>query len=186
MTCLISRAVCTTHDHRYALHPSGLQGSMQRSIAHPIPQLLRSVRPCAYGSIPTEAAAAVQPTIRRQTVDYTLLAASVHELQAWMPAKIEQVHFVASADRTEHAPLLLRCAQGDHLICRHYSHNTQVVQFDRSAIALRLRTLQDSTYLHMSWDPSAARIHLGSPPPRGATSEAYSFGTCPERRSIAA
>ena len=42
----------------------------------------------------------------------------------------------------------------------------QVYQRDRFTIALGLRTLTTKPWLTISWHPEAARIHLGTPPPR--------------------
>lgn len=41
-----------------------------------------------------------------------------------------------------------------------------VYQLDRHTISLGLRTLEQKGWLTISWHPQAARIHLGSPPPR--------------------
>ncbi|AFY59574.1 NFACT family protein [Synechococcus sp. PCC 6312] len=41
-----------------------------------------------------------------------------------------------------------------------------VYQLDRYTIFLGLRTLEQKGWLTISWHPQAARIHLGSPPPR--------------------
>lgn len=41
-----------------------------------------------------------------------------------------------------------------------------VYQWDRHRISLGLRTLEEKGWLTISWHPQAARIHLGSPPPR--------------------
>ncbi|MDS3859357.1 NFACT RNA binding domain-containing protein [Thermosynechococcaceae cyanobacterium BACA0444] len=41
-----------------------------------------------------------------------------------------------------------------------------VYQLDRHTLALGLRTLDQKGWLTISWHPQAARIHLGSPPPR--------------------
>ena len=42
----------------------------------------------------------------------------------------------------------------------------QVYQRDRYTIAIALRTLKGRGWLEVSWHPQAARIHIGSPPPR--------------------
>jgi predicted ribosome quality control (RQC) complex YloA/Tae2 family protein len=42
----------------------------------------------------------------------------------------------------------------------------QVYQRDRYTIAIALRTLKSRGWLEVSWHPQAARIHIGSPPPR--------------------
>lgn len=42
----------------------------------------------------------------------------------------------------------------------------QVYQRDRYTIAIALRTLEGRDWLEISWHPQAARIHIGSPPPR--------------------
>jgi predicted ribosome quality control (RQC) complex YloA/Tae2 family protein len=42
----------------------------------------------------------------------------------------------------------------------------QVYQRDRFTISLGLRTLKTRPWLTISWHPEAARIHLGSPPPK--------------------
>ena len=140
VTCLTSRALHLTRDDSYALRPFCSHARLHERVDHTVLQLRKPWQVRAHGS--TTAEAVPPKKARRQTVDYTLLAACVHEMQAWRPAKVEQV-----------------------------------VQYDRSAVSLRLRTLEDSGFLHLSWDPSSARIHLGGPPSRGAPSEAYSFGT---------
>ena len=42
----------------------------------------------------------------------------------------------------------------------------QVYQRSRHTIAIALRTLKGRGWLEVSWHPQAARIHIGSPPPR--------------------
>lgn len=42
----------------------------------------------------------------------------------------------------------------------------QVFQCDRFTISMALRTLQSRGWLEISWHPQAARLHIGSPPPR--------------------
>jgi predicted ribosome quality control (RQC) complex YloA/Tae2 family protein len=42
----------------------------------------------------------------------------------------------------------------------------KVYQRDRYTIAIALRTLKSRGWLEISWHPQAARIHIGSPPPR--------------------
>ncbi len=42
----------------------------------------------------------------------------------------------------------------------------QVYQRDRYTIAIALRTLKGRGWLEVSWHPQAARIHIGTPPPR--------------------
>ncbi|MEO1430660.1 MAG: NFACT RNA binding domain-containing protein [Cyanobacteria bacterium J06633_8] len=42
----------------------------------------------------------------------------------------------------------------------------QVYQRDRYTIAIALRTIKGRGWLEVSWHPQAARIHIGSPPPR--------------------
>ena len=42
----------------------------------------------------------------------------------------------------------------------------QVYQRDRYTIAIALRTIKRRGWLEISWHPQAARIHIGSPPPR--------------------
>lgn len=51
----------------------------------------------------------------------------------------------------------------------------QVVQPDSYTLSLRLRTPTRQGWLHLSWHPTAARLAVGAPPRRGATSEAFSF-----------
>ncbi|MEM9925467.1 MAG: NFACT RNA binding domain-containing protein [Cyanobacteria bacterium P01_D01_bin.50] len=46
------------------------------------------------------------------------------------------------------------------------SRAEQVYQRDRHTIAIALRTLKGRGWLEVSWHPQAARIHIGSPPPR--------------------
>jgi hypothetical protein len=50
-----------------------------------------------------------------------------------------------------------------------------VVQPDPYTLSLRLRTPLSTSWLHLSWHPVAARVALGAPPPRGATSEAFTL-----------
>lgn len=49
----------------------------------------------------------------------------------------------------------------------------QVYQRDRYTIAIALRTLKKRGWLEVSWHPQAARIHIGSPPPR--TPDTFTF-----------
>ncbi|NEO85025.1 MAG: fibronectin-binding domain-containing protein [Spirulina sp. SIO3F2] len=42
----------------------------------------------------------------------------------------------------------------------------QVYQRDRHTLFIALRTLQGRDWLTLSWHPQAARLHIGSPPPR--------------------
>ncbi|RUT08480.1 hypothetical protein DSM106972_016480 [Dulcicalothrix desertica PCC 7102] len=42
----------------------------------------------------------------------------------------------------------------------------QVYQRDRNTISIALRTLKGRGWLEVSWHPQAARLHIGSPPPR--------------------
>lgn len=49
----------------------------------------------------------------------------------------------------------------------------QVYQRDLHTIALALRTLQQRTWLNISWHPQAARIGIGTPPPR--TLDTFTF-----------
>jgi hypothetical protein len=51
----------------------------------------------------------------------------------------------------------------------------EVVQPDKYTLALRLRTLDEQGWLHLSWHPTAARVCMGQQPQRGAASEAFSF-----------
>lgn len=50
-----------------------------------------------------------------------------------------------------------------------------MVQPDPYTLSLRLRTPLSTSWLHLSWHPVAARVALGAPPPRGATSEAFTL-----------
>jgi predicted ribosome quality control (RQC) complex YloA/Tae2 family protein len=50
----------------------------------------------------------------------------------------------------------------------------QVYQRDRYTIAIGLRTLKDRGWLEVSWHPQAARIHIGSPPPRSPDTFTFS------------
>mmetsp|Transcript_13410 Transcript_13410/g.40547 ORF Transcript_13410/g.40547 Transcript_13410/m.40547 type:complete len:763 (-) Transcript_13410:349-2637(-) len=52
----------------------------------------------------------------------------------------------------------------------------QVIQYEDRSVCLRLRTLEGSGTLHLSWHTSAARLCLGDPPARGGASEVFSFG----------
>jgi predicted ribosome quality control (RQC) complex YloA/Tae2 family protein len=49
----------------------------------------------------------------------------------------------------------------------------QVYQRDRYTIALALRTLERRAWLNISWHPQAARISIGTPPPR--TPDTFTF-----------
>lgn len=49
----------------------------------------------------------------------------------------------------------------------------QVYQCDRFTLALALRTLQQRSWLTISWHPQAARLHIGDPPPR--TPDTFTF-----------
>ncbi len=92
VTCLTSRALCATCDDSYALRPFCSYARLQRSVRCSTQQLYKPWQVRAHGSKAAYATAAVPPKkARRQTVDYTLLAACVHEMQAWTPAKVEQV-----------------------------------------------------------------------------------------------
>lgn len=53
---------------------------------------------------------------------------------------------------------------------------SQVVQYDDRTVSLKLRTAACYENLHLSWHQTAARLCLGKPPDRGATSEAFAFG----------
>ena len=50
----------------------------------------------------------------------------------------------------------------------------QVYQRDRYTIAIALRTLKSRGWLEVSWHPQAARIHIGSPPPRSPDTFTFS------------
>ncbi|MBE9213736.1 NFACT family protein [Plectonema cf. radiosum LEGE 06105] len=50
----------------------------------------------------------------------------------------------------------------------------QVYQRDRYTIAIALRTLKKRGWLEISWHPQAARIHIGSPPPRSPDTFTFS------------
>ncbi len=50
----------------------------------------------------------------------------------------------------------------------------QVYQRDRYTIAIALRTLEERGWLEVSWHPQAARIHIGSPPPRSPDTFTFS------------
>ncbi|MEB3219218.1 MAG: NFACT RNA binding domain-containing protein [Nostocales cyanobacterium 94392] len=50
----------------------------------------------------------------------------------------------------------------------------QVYQRDRYTIAIALRTLKQRCWLEVSWHPQAARIHMGSPPPRSPDTFTFS------------
>ena len=48
---------------------------------------------------------------------------------------------------------------------------------DKTSLSLRLKTLQRSGWMHVSWHPVAGRIHASDrEPARGASSEAFAFG----------
>ncbi|MEO1592822.1 MAG: NFACT RNA binding domain-containing protein [Cyanobacteria bacterium J06632_22] len=50
----------------------------------------------------------------------------------------------------------------------------QVVQRDRYTICMALRTLQGRHWLTLSWHPQAARLHIGSAPPKGPDTFTFS------------
>lgn len=50
------------------------------------------------------------------------------------------------------------------------------MQYEDRSVCIRLRTAGGNEALHLSWHPAAARVCLGGPPSRGATSEAFAFG----------
>lgn len=50
----------------------------------------------------------------------------------------------------------------------------KVYQRDRYTIAIALRTLKIRGWLEVSWHPQAARIHIGSPPPRSPDTFTFS------------
>ncbi|NJM65622.1 MAG: fibronectin-binding domain-containing protein [Acaryochloris sp. RU_4_1] len=50
----------------------------------------------------------------------------------------------------------------------------QVVQRDRFTICMALRTLQDRGWLTLSWHPQAARLCMGSSPPKGTDTFTFS------------
>ena len=50
----------------------------------------------------------------------------------------------------------------------------QVYQRDRYTIAIALRTLKSRGWLEVSWHPQAARLHIGSPPPRSPDTFTFS------------
>ena len=104
---------------------------------------------------------------KQLTMDYTALVASIQELkQNWIPAKAEQVQLIPlTRPLTWH--LLLTFARPDSLQC---------VQSDKQTLCLRLRTLDQSTWLYLCWHPVSGRICTGPPPERGAAAEAFSFG----------
>ena len=53
----------------------------------------------------------------------------------------------------------------------------QCIMWRATDIALRLRNLETTTWLNISWHSIAARVCLGGPPTqRGSTSEAFTFG----------
>ncbi len=50
----------------------------------------------------------------------------------------------------------------------------QVYQRDRYTITIALRTLKGRGWLEISWHPQAARVHIGSPPPRNPDTFTFS------------
>ncbi len=50
----------------------------------------------------------------------------------------------------------------------------QVIQRDRFAVCIALRTLNNRGWLTLSWHPQAARICIGSPPPKGGDTFTFS------------
>ena len=53
----------------------------------------------------------------------------------------------------------------------------EAVQFKEHGIALRLRTMEQQSWLYISWSPASAHIGMSSEiPPRGDVAETYSFG----------
>lgn len=49
----------------------------------------------------------------------------------------------------------------------------QVFQVDRTTLTIALRTLRGRDWLTIAWHPQAARLHIGSPPPR--TPDTFTF-----------
>ena len=47
---------------------------------------------------------------------------------------------------------------------------------DKTTLAIRLRTLQGTGWLHISWHPVAARVCMSGPPARGSAAEAFTLG----------
>eukprot|EP00798_Chlamydomonas_sp_ICE-L_P021695 gene21695-28718_t len=52
----------------------------------------------------------------------------------------------------------------------------QVVMSDKTTLSIRLRTLAETGWLHLSWHPYAARVCMGAPPSRGSAAEAFTLG----------
>ncbi|KAK9868230.1 hypothetical protein WJX84_009935 [Apatococcus fuscideae] len=52
----------------------------------------------------------------------------------------------------------------------------QILQTDEQTICIRLRTIKDSGWLHVSWHPTSFHLSMGPAPTRGAVSEAFAFG----------
>ena len=53
----------------------------------------------------------------------------------------------------------------------------EAVQYHPSAVALRLRTMEHTTWLYLSWNPTLAHIGISEEgPPRGSAAQVFSFG----------
>lgn len=71
----------------------------------------------------------------------------------------------------------MRLSVSPHPLALHCTAR-QVLQYDDRTVCLKLRTPASYEHLHLSWHQTAARLCLGRPPDRGATSEAFAFGEC--------
>lgn len=62
---------------------------------------------------------------------------------------------------------------------RHWipSRIEEAIQYHPSAVALRLRTMEHTTWLYLSWNPTLAHIGISEEgPPRGSAAQLFSFG----------
>ncbi|KAL4552242.1 hypothetical protein Ndes2526B_g06467 [Nannochloris sp. 'desiccata'] len=62
---------------------------------------------------------------------------------------------------------------------RHWipSRIEEAVQYHPSAVALRLRTMEHTTWLYLSWNPTLAHVGISEEgPPRGSAAQVFSFG----------
>ena len=132
-------------------------------------------------------AAHAPPPAQHQTCDYTTLAAVAAELrQALLPAKVEQALQVRGRPACTGGRLLSAAsmkAQLWHNSKRkrsklHRNLGPRPAQVDAETVVLKLRTLERTAFLQLSWHSVSGHVaELEEPPERaGAAAEAYSFG----------
>ncbi|GAB4820402.1 hypothetical protein N2152v2_007448 [Parachlorella kessleri] len=135
----------------------------------------------------------------QQTLDYTTLAAVAHELrQNYCPSKVgaAQVEALTTCNHAQPATTAVRAVLGIYQQTYgtprvHYSYLAspwggagrkpqveQALQVDDETVVLKLRMLNSTAWLQLSWHSVTGHIaSLEGPPERsGAAAEAYSFG----------